>query len=180
MSSCKEKTETSRSKHYTQMERKVFLQILQKYKNVVEVKRSDATTLKDKDIAWSQICEEYNNFSLRTLQQLKKLRANLKQSQKDALTKEKQLRLATGGGSLENEAEIDLDILNIAPHLMETASVLFTSNMSEKEIQGIFKLKEQNLANKKLKHEENMNKMREKHLKYINELEIQHKKKFIN
>ncbi|XP_070529790.1 myb/SANT-like DNA-binding domain-containing protein 3 [Cardiocondyla obscurior] len=139
MSSCKEKTETSRSKHYTQMERKVFLQILQKYKNVVEVKRSDATTLKDKDIAWSQICEEYNNFSLvcqkRTLQQLKKLRANLKQSQKDALTKEKQLRLATGGGSLENEAEIDLDILNIAPHLMETASVLFTSNMSEKEIQ---------------------------------------------
>jgi hypothetical protein len=31
---------------------------------------------------------------------------------------------------------IDPDIMNIAPYLMETAPVLFTSNMSEKEIEG--------------------------------------------
>jgi hypothetical protein len=70
------------------------------------------------------------------VQQLKKLWANLKQSQRDALTKEKQSRLATGGGPQVQEANIDPDILNIAPHLMETAPVLFSSNMSEEEIKG--------------------------------------------
>lgn len=68
---------------------------------------------------------------------IKKLWANLKQSQRDALTKEKQARLATGGGPPEKEANIDPDILNIAPNLMKTAPVLFTSNMTEKEMEGI-------------------------------------------
>jgi len=59
--SCKEKP---RSKHYTLIERKVFLQILEKYKSIVEIKKSDTTTLKDKDIAWNEICEEYNQSAL--------------------------------------------------------------------------------------------------------------------
>lgn len=62
--SCKEKPQTSKNKHYTLTEKKVFLQILEKYKNIIEVKRSDATTLKDKDVAWNEICEEYNESSL--------------------------------------------------------------------------------------------------------------------
>jgi len=53
-----------KNKHYTLIERKVFLQILEKYKNIVEIKKSDATTLKDKDIAWSEIYEEYNQSAL--------------------------------------------------------------------------------------------------------------------
>jgi len=74
------------------------------------------------------------------VQQLKKLWANLKQSQRDALTKEKQSRLATGGGPQEIEASVDPDILNIAPHLMETAPVLFTSNMTETEVESKSKI----------------------------------------
>jgi len=73
------------------------------------------------------------------VQQLKKLWANLKQSQRDALTKEKQSRLATGGGPQEIEASVDPDILNIAPHLMETVPV-FTSNMTETEVEGKSKI----------------------------------------
>ncbi|XP_032689753.1 uncharacterized protein LOC116853014 isoform X2 [Odontomachus brunneus] len=150
--SCKEKS-TLINKHYTLIERKIFLQILEKYKHVVEIKKSDAITLKDKDIAQNEICETYNQSALicqeRTVQQLKKLWANLKQSQRDALTKEKQSCLATGGGPQEVEAsidpdilniashlmEIDPDILNIAPHLMENAPVLFLSNMTETELE---------------------------------------------
>lgn len=60
----KEKRVLSKNKHYTLMKRKVFLQILEKYKHVVETKKSDATTLKDKDIAWNKICEEYNQSAL--------------------------------------------------------------------------------------------------------------------
>jgi len=55
---------TSRSKHYTSMERKVFLQILQNYKHVIERKKSDGTTLREKDVAWSEICNHYNQSSL--------------------------------------------------------------------------------------------------------------------
>ncbi|XP_077265240.1 uncharacterized protein LOC143899110, partial [Temnothorax americanus] len=135
----KEKPSSSKNKHYTLMERKVFLQILKKYKNVIEIKKSDATTLKDKDIAWNNICEEYNESTLisqeKNVQQLKKLWANLKQTQRDALTKEKQSRLATGGGPQEADTNVDPDILNIAPHLMKTAPVLFSSNMTETEIE---------------------------------------------
>ncbi|XP_077257677.1 uncharacterized protein LOC143894879 [Temnothorax americanus] len=137
--SCTEKPSSSKNKHYTLMERKVFLLILEKYKNVIEIKKSDATTLKDKDIAWNNICEEYNESTLisqeRNVQQLKKLWGNLKQTQRDALTKEKQSRLATGGGPQEADTNVDPDILNIAPHLMKTAPVLFSSNMTETEIE---------------------------------------------
>lgn len=57
-------TEKSRSKHYTTMEKKVFLQILDKYKHVIELKKNDGTTLKDKDVAWGEICNEYNKSIL--------------------------------------------------------------------------------------------------------------------
>lgn len=47
--------------------------------------------------------------------------------------------MATGGGPQEANVDIDPDIANIAPNLMKTAAVLFTSNMTEKEINGIYK-----------------------------------------
>ncbi|KYM96998.1 UPF0439 protein C9orf30 like protein [Cyphomyrmex costatus] len=135
------KEKSSKSKHYTTMEKKVFLQILDKYKHVIEVKKNDGTTLKDKDVAWGEICNEFNQSTLicheRTVQQLKKLWANLKQYQREALTKEKQSLMATGGGPQETKIEVDPDIANIAPHLMKTAPVIFSSNMTETEIEGI-------------------------------------------
>lgn len=72
----------------------------------------------------------------RTVTQLKKLWTNLKQSQREALTKEKQSCLATGGGPPEVQVHIDPDVAAIAPHLMKTAPVIFTSNMSDVEMNG--------------------------------------------
>lgn len=60
--SCKEKM--SKHKHYSSMEKKVFLQILNKYKHVIELKKNDGTTLKDKDVAWGEICSEFNQSTL--------------------------------------------------------------------------------------------------------------------
>jgi hypothetical protein len=50
--SCKNNSTSSSSKykHYTPMEKKVFLQILDLFKHVIELKKSDGSTLKDK--AW--------------------------------------------------------------------------------------------------------------------------------
>jgi len=65
----------------------------------------------------------------------------LKQSQKEALTKERQSVMAIGGGRHKEKANIDPDIVNIAPHLMKTAPVLFSLNMSEAEINGMYNTK---------------------------------------
>lgn len=63
----------------------------------------------------------------------------MKQCQREALTREKQSLMATGGGPQEAGIDIDPDIARIAPYLMKTAPVLFTSNMTEKEVNGIYK-----------------------------------------
>lgn len=60
--SCKEKA--NKNKHYTSLEKKVFLQILHKYKHVIELKKSDGVTLKNKEVAWSEIGNEYNQSTL--------------------------------------------------------------------------------------------------------------------
>lgn len=60
----------------------------------------------------------------------------MKQTQRDILTKEKQARFATGEGSEEPSAELDPDVAMIAPNLMSTAPILFTSNMDDVEIKS--------------------------------------------
>ncbi|XP_025161640.1 uncharacterized protein LOC105181347 isoform X2 [Harpegnathos saltator] len=128
----------SKNKHYTTVERKLFVEILKDFKHVIEVKKSDSSTFHDKELAWAEICKRYNDSSMimqeRTVQQLKKLWTNIKQTQRELLTKEKQARLATGGGPPLPEINIDPDVAIIAPHLLKTAPVLFTSNMTENEI----------------------------------------------
>lgn len=47
-------------KHYTTVEKKILLEILKKYKDFIETKKSDSSTLKEKDAAWSKVTEEYN------------------------------------------------------------------------------------------------------------------------
>ncbi|XP_066590799.1 myb/SANT-like DNA-binding domain-containing protein 3 [Prorops nasuta] len=129
---------TSRNKHYSSVEKKIFLEILKKFKHIVEQKKSDSSTLKEKEYAWNEIVEEYNGSLLvcekRTVSQLRKLWTNLKQGQREALTKEKQYRMATGGGPPIQDFQIDPDITDIAPNLMKTAPVIFTSNLTANEI----------------------------------------------
>lgn len=73
----------------------------------------------------------------RSVQQLKKLWTNLKQNQRDALTKEKQALMATGGGPSIPAVEVDPDVLAITPNLMTTAPTIYSSNFDNKEIEGI-------------------------------------------
>lgn len=74
----------------------------------------------------------------RNADQLKKLWSNLKTKQRNALTTEKQHRLATRGGPSIPDSVVDPDIALIAPNLIKTAPILFSSNMSEEEVTGTF------------------------------------------
>lgn len=42
----------------------MFLQILDIYKHIIEVKKSDCNTLKEKEAAWNEICNKYNESAL--------------------------------------------------------------------------------------------------------------------
>jgi len=66
MSSCSKNANpsSSRNKHYTSMEKKVFLQILDLFKHIIEIKKSDGSTIKEKDTAWKEICNRYNASAL--------------------------------------------------------------------------------------------------------------------
>jgi hypothetical protein len=48
------------TRHYTSMEKKIFLEILKRFE-IVENKKSDGVTLRQKEEAWKDIAEEYNN-----------------------------------------------------------------------------------------------------------------------
>jgi len=54
----------SKNKHYTLLEKKIFLEILKDFKYIIEIKKSDSSTLHDKEIAWNEICKQYNESSM--------------------------------------------------------------------------------------------------------------------
>lgn len=60
----------------------------------------------------------------------------MKAIQRNALTKERQTRLGTGGGPEQKTTEIDPDVSLVAPNLLEMAPVIFTSDLSDAEIIG--------------------------------------------
>lgn len=62
---------------------------------------------------------------------VKEIVDELKIRSRDALTKERQARMASGGGPESHQTNVDLDIANITPDLMKTAPCQFTSNMTE-------------------------------------------------
>ncbi|TGZ54600.1 Uncharacterized protein DBV15_12043 [Temnothorax longispinosus] len=170
------------------MERKVFLQILKKYKNVIEIKKSDATTLKDKDIAWNNICEEYNEYNESTLisqeknvQQLKKLWAKAISkrclNQRETITSSNWWR--TTGNTLKTyqKQSCTTDTQRKKRKLLNLSDT--EENLRMQRMKQVID-QEQHLAIAKLRHEESMAKIKENHLKQLNKIEIQHKNEINN
>ena len=51
----------NRCRHYTPVEKRCFLHIIDNYKHVIECNRSNVNSLRDKELAWTKICDEFNN-----------------------------------------------------------------------------------------------------------------------
>ncbi|XP_049872118.1 protein diaphanous homolog 1-like isoform X4 [Pectinophora gossypiella] len=107
---------------FTPLEKKTFLDILKRYSSVIENKDTDGASLRAKNEAWDIVTREYNASPHATNQvtnkQLRRLWMNLKQRQREALTKERQHRLATGGGPATSDAVVDPDVSEVAPALI--------------------------------------------------------------
>lgn len=55
---------TPRRTVYSDLEKQVILEILKRYKHVIEAKSTNCATLKDKSEVWSAVMNEYNMSSL--------------------------------------------------------------------------------------------------------------------
>ncbi|EGI66937.1 hypothetical protein G5I_04509 [Acromyrmex echinatior] len=75
-------------------------------------------------------------LQLLEIQQRKKLWTNLKQTQRDIITKERQARFAIGVGPETPSSELDPNVALIAPNLMAVVPTLFSSNMNDDEIEN--------------------------------------------
>lgn len=74
-----------RGKNYTDKEKEDLINIVSKYVNIVENKRTDIRTIKEKNVAWEKIVKEFCVLSQtgeRSVAQLKMLYEGLKKKAK--------------------------------------------------------------------------------------------------
>ncbi|XP_046145524.1 myb/SANT-like DNA-binding domain-containing protein 3 [Osmia bicornis bicornis] len=125
-------------KHFTEIDKNTFVAILKNFAHIVENKKSDSSTLKNKEDAWQEITQQYNMSAVisckRNTVQLKKMLSNMKAAQRSAIMREMQSRMATGRGPAEPAAEINPEIAEIVPSLMQNAPSILSSNHTEEEL----------------------------------------------
>lgn len=72
----------SRSTNFSSHEKNLLIHILEKHQEVIESKKNDKASLQEKEKVWDQVCEEFNELSMkklvRTTKQLKVCYENLK------------------------------------------------------------------------------------------------------
>jgi len=92
----------ARSANYTPEEKATLINIISKYKNTIESKKTDKVTWKDKNDTWETIINEFNavapNRTYRTTDSLKKFYENIKKKTRKMAAQEKMKLFKTGGG----------------------------------------------------------------------------------
>ncbi|KAJ8968687.1 hypothetical protein NQ314_002178 [Rhamnusium bicolor] len=96
-------------KVFTEREQIILASLVKDKAGCIENKRTDGTTLQNKNRAWEEITKRYNIqpevMSKHTSQQLRKLWANLKQKKRKKTTKLRYEMLATDGGLPDKKVE---------------------------------------------------------------------------
>nr|AHN53441.1 Myb/SANT-like DNA-binding domain [Nuttalliella namaqua] len=106
-----------RASYISDEEKNVLIELVGKYKTIIENKKSDAVSLNAKNKAWQKLSTEYNSVHgvrPRDVKQLRKTWDNLKTKWKKEQAKEKRCRMATGTYCYifiirESELEVCLD-----------------------------------------------------------------------
>jgi len=99
----------NRSKNFVETKKKILLELIDRYKSVIECKRTDAKSTKEKEDAWKKLCDDFNSestYMLRTVNNLKSAWKNLKTRAKADSAFVRRERLKTGGGPPVNLHEV--------------------------------------------------------------------------
>ncbi|CAG9840797.1 unnamed protein product [Diabrotica balteata] len=90
-----------RSKNYLEEEKENLISIIEKYKHIIENKKTDSVWSKQKNATWEKIATEYNSISktgIRNIKQLKLLYEALHKRVKKLKADDKVQTYITGGG----------------------------------------------------------------------------------
>ncbi|XP_066993763.2 uncharacterized protein [Anabrus simplex] len=91
-----------RTPNYNEYERNLFVDLIAKYASIIENKRTDCVSVKEKDIAWDRLCREFNSdirVTKRCTKQLKQFYVNMKRNAKKEKARVKIETYKTGGGT---------------------------------------------------------------------------------
>ncbi|XP_063219111.1 myb/SANT-like DNA-binding domain-containing protein 3 [Bacillus rossius redtenbacheri] len=93
-------TKRIRTQNFSSDEKMKVLSLVERHKNIIENKRTDAVSCKEKDAAWEKLANTFNAGSsvMRSKESLRKLYEKLKRDAKVAHSTEKINLMKTGGG----------------------------------------------------------------------------------
>lgn len=124
MSSCKR----SRSSNYTRDEIAYLLELVGKYKDIIENKQTDGVTWRKKEETWKKLTIEFNANApagiYREMESLKKCYDNKKKEARKAAADEQKSCRRTGGGPPEH-------------HLQDPLKEITLSLMNKKTVYGL-------------------------------------------
>lgn len=104
-----------RAANFSKYEEQLLISLVEKYKKVIESKKSNSVTWKDKETAWLKIeCEfnsKNNDNTFRSVKHLKEKYNNLKKNTKKKFAIEKMNISKTGGGSYTPISVTDIDLM---------------------------------------------------------------------
>lgn len=115
-----------RSPNFTPREQQRLLDIVEEYVTIIEDKRTNAVTVKQKNETWEKIARQFNSSAdttSRDARQLRKCYENLKKRSRKVIAHERRETVRTGGGEKERQGGEDGDELTAteATEDLETA-----------------------------------------------------------
>ncbi|PSN36540.1 hypothetical protein C0J52_22512 [Blattella germanica] len=104
------KMRRDRGMNFTVIEKQIVIELIDKYKSIIENKKSDGVSVRQKEKAWADLCAEFNanlEVNNRTVKQIRQYYDNLKRSAKKAVSDDKLERFRTGGGVFKPSVDDD-------------------------------------------------------------------------
>ncbi|XP_064486053.1 myb/SANT-like DNA-binding domain-containing protein 3 [Ornithodoros turicata] len=118
-----EASHSSQRTPYTVEEKELLLELVSKYKTIIENKQSDNAMLRAKARTWEKLAQEFNaqtNVTKRDVKQLKKCLENIKSKAKKENARQRQHIYATGGGpplTRDDSDSVSQRINDVLPHI---------------------------------------------------------------
>lgn len=113
-------TKRCRGTNFSVFEKELLIELVTKYKEIIECKKTNGMTIKEKDDTWEKIGLEFNcnaHVTPRTAKQLRQFYKNMKRSAKKARSEERLERYKTGGGQCTTK--VDESVLSLIEDQIE-------------------------------------------------------------
>ncbi|XP_018303522.1 myb/SANT-like DNA-binding domain-containing protein 4 [Mycetomoellerius zeteki] len=131
-----EKKKRERGSNFSNKEVEILVSIIQEFKNIIECKKTDATTWRDKDAAWENVAKAFNSSSGEVFRLKKALKAkyeDIKKNVKKKLAHNRLETFKTGGGEpqIRSLTGIEENIISMLPSSIEGLPSVWDSDQLE-------------------------------------------------